>query len=108
MGKVDADPDGCWLWTGALMTAGYGQFRSGGQGSKVVKAHRWLYEQTVGPIPDGHVLHHLCEVKACVRPDHLEPVLLADHVRHHCASQLRDAATHQFVAPAVTDSPLLV
>jgi hypothetical protein len=37
-------------------------------------AHRWSYEYHVGPIPDGLQLDHLCRVRRCVNPWHLEPV----------------------------------
>ena len=57
----------CWLWTAALDRDGYGRCRSG-------RAHRWAYEAMVGPIPDGLVIDHLCRVRACVNPSHLDPV----------------------------------
>lgn len=66
---------GCWDWTGARMANGYGVFnmpdRLGG-GTRL--AHRVSYELNVGPIPDGLELDHLCRVRHCVRPDHLEAV----------------------------------
>jgi hypothetical protein len=68
--KVDKT-DGCWLWTAATNEFGYGIFRIDGRN---VRAHRWAYEDLVGPIPKGLVLDHLCRTPACVRPDHLEPV----------------------------------
>lgn len=66
-----AIPDGCWEWQGSLDQEGYARFQVG---QKIVKAYRWSYEQFVGPVPDGQVLDHLCRNRACVRPDHLEPV----------------------------------
>lgn len=69
--RVDTtDPDQCWLWTGALDPAGYGRFYDG----RDYRAHRWAYEHLVGPIPDGLELDHLCHVRNCVHPRHLEPV----------------------------------
>ena len=62
--------DSCWLWTGST-SRGYGQFRVG---NKVVPAHRWAYQQAKGPIPKGLELDHLCRVRHCVNPDHLEAV----------------------------------
>ena len=62
------DPNGCWLWTGAK-SAGYGTF-----GDKERAAHRWSYTHLIGPIDDGLELDHLCRVRACVNPAHLEPV----------------------------------
>lgn len=65
--KVEkAGPDECWVWTGYL-TRGYGQVGN-------TRAHRFSYEQLVGPIPDGLQLDHLCRNRACVNPAHLEPV----------------------------------
>lgn len=65
-------PDGCWLWTGCINPrSGYGHYTVQG---KTWKAHRFVYTALVGPIPDGLTLDHLCRVRACVNPDHLEPV----------------------------------
>jgi hypothetical protein len=62
--------DGCWLWRGSIMSAGYGQFfvRKPGQPAK---AHRLSYEWAYGPIPDGLFVLHRCDVRACVNPAHL-------------------------------------
>lgn len=68
---VDVDPDGCWLWTGWLKSGGYGGWCAGGL---KFSAHRVAYEWTVGPIPEGLDLDHLCRVRNCVNPAHLEPV----------------------------------
>ena len=62
----------CWHWTGHIGDGGYGTFR--GPGRRTVKAHRFAYESLVGPIPDGLFLDHLCRVRHCVNPEHLEPV----------------------------------
>lgn len=63
--------DTCWLWTGGLWETGYGRFWFDG---RTVLAHRWSYEHHVQAIPKGRQLDHLCRVRNCVRPDHLEPV----------------------------------
>lgn len=60
----------CWLWTGSV-TAGYGQM---GIAGKLVSVHRHSYELLIGPIPEGLQLDHLCRVRHCVNPAHLEPV----------------------------------
>lgn len=60
----------CWLWTGALnKRTGYGNF---GKPQKL--PHRVAYELCVGPIPEGLELDHLCRIRHCVNPTHLEPV----------------------------------
>ena len=62
---------GCWLWIGKTRKDGYGVLSLfGGFGY----AHRVSYELLVGPIPDGLVIDHLCRIRCCVNPDHLEPV----------------------------------
>ena len=62
-------PDGCWLWQGFIFPRGYGAFRDGSSGSR--RAHRWSYEHFVGPVPDGLLVLHRCDVRHCVNPDHL-------------------------------------
>lgn len=76
-GKVHRT-DSCWTWSGSRSSAGYGNFKLDGQ---VVYAHRLSYEISVGPIPEGMYLDHLCRVRNCVNPDHLEPVANGENVR---------------------------
>lgn len=68
--KVDRT-SGCWLWTASRDLNGYGQFWNG---ERVVPAHRWAYENFVEAVPVELVLDHLCRNRACVRPEHLDPV----------------------------------
>lgn len=63
----------CWLWTASLVQgSGYGSFTPASR--QRVNAHRWAYEQLVGPVPKGMQLDHLCRVRSCVNPAHLEAV----------------------------------
>lgn len=62
---------GCWLWIGNVNVHGYGVLNVDG---KRQRAHRVAYQLEVGPVPEGKVLDHLCRVRCCVNPSHLEPV----------------------------------
>jgi hypothetical protein len=70
--NVHSQADGCWHWTGRVARDGYGFLHVGG--GRYVLAHRWSYEHHVGPIPEGLTIDHLCRVRHCVNPEHLEPV----------------------------------
>jgi hypothetical protein len=70
---------------------GYGAFMVGGRN---VRVHRWAYETLVGPIPDGLVIDHLCRVRNCVNPDHLEPVTHRENIRRGEAGAWNRVKTH--------------
>ena len=74
--KVDKTGD-CWLWTAGKSDQGYGTFHIGSRTAasrRPVGAHRVAYQLLVGPIPEGFHIDHLCRVRHCVNPAHLEPV----------------------------------
>jgi hypothetical protein len=66
--------DGCWLWQLSRFRNGYGQLSLARPTPRSRLAHRVVYESLVGFIPPGLELDHLCRVRACVNPEHLEPV----------------------------------
>jgi hypothetical protein len=73
-GKVNKTED-CWLWEGALCSkgksdTGYGTFSIDADGTMQM-THRFSWELHNGPIPEGLRVLHTCDVKRCVRPDHL-------------------------------------
>lgn len=73
----------CWLWVGPInKTTGYGTACcriNGIQKTRLV--HRFSYEVFKGLIPDGLVVDHLCKIKTCVNPDHLEAVTQKENLR---------------------------
>lgn len=70
-------PDECWMWLGVVQPNGYGQFKG--------LAHRWAYEQFVGPLYEGCVIRHSCDEPLCVNPDHLLIGSQADNVADRVA-----------------------
>ena len=69
--RVNIHPDGCWEWTGATDTSGYGRYRYGGRHEPT---HRLLWKLTVADVAGDLELDHLCRNRVCCNPDHLEPV----------------------------------
>lgn len=79
LSRVDVDPSGCWIWTGAKDSRGYGRINKLGVGQ--VFAHRACYEVFVGSIPDGMCVCHRCDRPSCVNPSHLFVGTVRDNVR---------------------------
>lgn len=89
--------DECWEWTGHRSRTGYGAIAMPRREGKtnIAKAHRVSYELFVGPIPDGLVIDHLCRNRACVRPDHMEPVTAGvNALRGDTVTAANSAKTH--------------
>ena len=76
--KYSVDDNGCWLWKASLRPNGYSQFFDG---SKVVYGHRWSHTHFKGAIPEGLQIDHLCRVRSCVNPEHLEAVNMEENVK---------------------------
>ena len=84
----------CWLWTGAKTNKGYGQIRSDDH-RQLAYVHRIIYELFSGPIPPGMQIDHLCRVRNCVKPQHLEVVTARENVlRGHGPAAANAIKTH--------------
>lgn len=100
----------CWLWKGHHdKRLGYAKFSKrvpGKKYSKSFKAHRYAYEQEIGPIPEGLVLDHLCRNRGCVRPTHTEPVTQLENVLRGEGFGAKNAArTHCKAGHILTPAP---
>lgn len=80
---------GCLVWHAGKTPAGYGIFFDG----KPVIAHRWIYEQVVGPIKQ--VIDHTCRNPSCVNPNHLEDVSQKENIRRSDSGKVVRALVRQ-------------
>lgn len=78
----------CIVWLGGHTEKGYGFLMVGG---KKLRAHRVAYELARGPVPGGLEIDHLCRVRNCINPAHLEPVTSVENKNRGLRSPL---ATH--------------
>ena len=89
--KVDKSSD-CWLWTGAVAKGRGIVTRQG----KKYAVHRYVVSVVGKKIPEDYDVHHICENKLCVRPDHLIMVHHSDHGGFHSSEFFRGMSGRRF------------
>lgn len=108
--QVIPEPNsGCWLWTENWNRGGYGTVYVSAARRQIM-AHRHSYEISVGPIPEGLEIDHLCRQRCCVNPQHLEPVTQRENIlrmaqalererNFHCRNGHKRTEENTFVKP---------
>lgn len=88
----------CWFWNGPKYRNGYGAFHKSlpGHRTKNIIAHRLAYTLVNGAIPEGLELDHLCHVRSCVNPYHLEAVTHRENVDRRTARKTHCINGHEF------------
>jgi hypothetical protein len=76
----------CWVWRRGRSANGYATRH--GKRRRTCYVHVQLYEEKHGPVPEGLDLDHLCRVRLCVNPDHLEPVTRAVNIQRGAGAKL--------------------
>ena len=92
---------GCWIFMGSVKANGYcsvgvGSLRDGSR--RVDYAHRVVFEAVKGPIPKDLELDHLCRVRCCVNPDHLEPVTSRENLQRGAKARRKSRPSQEVSA----------
>lgn len=96
--QIQKTENGCWLWTGRIITYGYPIIfkpRTIDHKKSSILVHRWIYQQYKGQIPKGFDVHHVCNNKVCVNPNHLEALDRNTHLKKgNSPSTVNSKKTH--------------
>lgn len=88
LSKIEIDKNGCWIFTGMLLSGGYGGIWKKGRN---VPAHRESYRIFCGELVEDEVVCHKCDVRRCVNPEHFFKGTRADNNR-----DMREKKRHRF------------
>ena len=91
--RIVCDSNGCWLWTGVVSRDGYAQAFVNKKG---VALHREVYSRLVEEIPTGLEIDHLCRVRNCLNPEHMEPVTHAENMRRYSETKTHCPQGHEY------------
>ncbi len=84
----------CWEWVGCIHpVTGYGQFK---YDNRLSNPHRFAYSYFIGPIPAGYEVDHLCRVRHCCNPMHLETVTVQENRRRRSMHKTHCKRGHPF------------
>lgn len=97
--SVEVTVDSCWMWMGPTDKDGYARQMKVGSHTdnsrRMARPHRLSYQNFVGDIPEGMTIDHLCRMRCCVNPEHLEPVTgRVNTQRGHRATKLYCVNNH--------------
>ena len=95
---------GCRLWWGGTVRKGYGRL---GVANRHWLAHRAAWFVANGPIPEGMLICHRCDVRACISPDHLFLGTHADNTADMMAKGRKRVAASMLPPPTLGEPVVL-
>lgn len=89
--QIKVDKSGCWIWTGGK-SGTYGMFHDAQRlPRRTHMVHRISYMNLIGPIPEEMTIDHLCRVRLCINPLHLEVVTRGENVLRGVGTSAQNA-----------------
>jgi|GEM_PF-4593665 len=91
--RVRVHKNGCWVWLGRKDRDGYARLHAFGD---LHQLHRLVAHVVKGPLSPELQVHHECETRGCVNPEHLLPVTATEHAAIHNAKRTACHRGHPF------------